>query len=125
MPDASVAACITPQIADWESTGAIPKMFNLGNLNCLTNYEFPYDSLSQTPQRNNDNVFHDCDTTEQTMDDVNLALRLKLETMHLDTDFNDDSKKHPPTMNQISNICQMPNQYQVDCTQTKNITIIK
>lgn len=94
-------------------------MFNLGNLNCLTNYEFPYDSPSQMPQRNNNaNVFHDCDTTgtsEQNIEDVNLALRLKLETMHLDPAFNDDTKNHPPNMNQISNICQMPNQYQVDC----------
>lgn len=112
VPDSS------PQLTDWKNTGAIPKMFNLGNMNCLTNYEFPYSSPSQTTPQLNANVFHDCDTSkssEQNIDDVNLALRLQLETMHLDANFSGESENHPSNINQISNICQISNQYQVDC----------
>lgn len=117
---ATVAStCYAPQLEldEWKSKGAIPKMFNLGNINCLSmnasNFEFPYGSPSQTPQLNT-TVFHDCDTNDSTTehaDDVNLALRLQLETMNLDT----DTTNRAPNLNQISNICQIPKQYQVDC----------
>lgn len=144
VPDSSTSA-INPtspqptptQMADWKSTGAIPKMFHLRNMNCLSvnaNIEFPYGSSSQTPQLNA-NVFHDCDTLENATnttttvasattdaitddkDDVNVALRLQLDTMNLGTEFCDNiTTNRTPNLNQISNnLCQIPKQYQVDC----------
>lgn len=112
VPDPS-AVCYAPHSNEWENKGAIPKRFNLENINCLSmntsNFEFSYGSHSRTPQLNA-TVCDTIATSTEHEDAVNLALRLKLETMNLDA----EGKNCTPNLNQISN-CQITKQYQVDC----------
>lgn len=124
------------QLTHWENTGTIPKMFynnNPTNLNCLSvnapsNFEFPTTGSSSqqiaSPENQNATVFYDCvnlksqpTNTDDEME-MNLALRLQFETMNLEKNFCNEtnSKNHAPNLNPISRtICQMSNQYQVDC----------
>lgn len=143
MPDA-FAVANTPsssqqqqqQLTHWEHSGAIPKYNNNNptNLNCLSvnnapNFEFPTSGSSSqqiaSPENQTATMFYDCDKmksqphTNNADDDVNLALRLQFENIHLEQqNFCNDTtntNRHAPNLSR--NICanQMSNQYQVDC----------
>lgn len=79
----------SPQTTEWKNNGAIPKMFNLENLNCLrvnaTNVEYPYSAAGRSHQIKT-NVFHGCDTIKPKDSD----LHLQMETLNLNTEFPDE-----------------------------------
>lgn len=86
VPDSDCVAA--PQLTEWKSKGAIPKMF-MQNLNSLTmnatNYEFPHDSSGYAPQLDA-NVFDKCDSSKSTIgtdDDAYLMLHLQVQQMNL------------------------------------------
>lgn len=118
-------------MTQWENTGAIPKMYNNNdptNLNCLSvntpTFEFPTPGSSSqqiaSPENQIATVFYDCDNIKSQPtnadDDVNLALRLQFDTMNLEQNFTNENDTNIHAPNSISrSICQMSNQYQVDC----------
>lgn len=93
LPDAANHCAISPELMNLPSYSHQP-MNATTFTHCPPNYSF------------NNDIFQACDTKQPNTEIEHVPLHLQLETLQLEANF---------PANQISNIYQISNQYQVDC----------